>query len=197
LKRHKRKISFLTFLCLSVVIFNNCINEQKKSSDARGEEYSGSKKCITCHNDIYNSYVKTAHNLSSRPASKATIKGNFTKDSNTLYYRSALKVAMEQRDSSFYQVVYIDDIEKQAARFDIVVGSGAKGQSYLYWYGDNIFQLPVSYYVPGHSWVNSPNYPPENVLFNRNIPVGCFECHSSYINKIETKPVGDDLIDYF
>lgn len=197
MKRHKRKISFLSFLCLSVIIFNNCINEQKKSSDKRGEEYSGSAKCITCHNDIYNSYVKTAHNFSSRPASKATIKGNFAKDSNTLYYRPALKVAMEQRDSGFYQVAYIDNLEKQAARFDMVIGSGTKGQSYLYWYGDNIFQLPVSYYVPEKIWVNSPNFPPENVLFNRNIPVGCFECHSSYIKKTETKLVGDNLIDYF
>ncbi|MEJ7684569.1 MAG: hypothetical protein WKG06_43315 [Segetibacter sp.] len=131
------------------------------------------------------------------PASKDAIKGSFAKDSNTLYYRSTLKVAMVQHDSGFYQAAYIDDIEKQAARFDIVVGSGRKGQSYLYWYGDNIFQLPVSYYVPGKSWVNSPNYPPENVLFNRNIPVGCFECHSSYIKKTATRLVGNDLIDYF
>ncbi len=104
---------------------------------------------------------------------------------------------MEQRDSGFYQVAYIDNVEKQAARFDIVVGSGRKGQSYLYLFGENIFQLPVSYYVPGKSWVNSPNYPPKNVLFNRNIPVGCFECHSSYVKKTAAKPVGDDLIDYF
>jgi len=197
LKRHQRKIIFLTFICSLILIFNNCINEQKKSNDPRGEEYTGSAKCTKCHKSIYDSYIKTAHNLSSRPASKDAIKGSFAKDSNTLYYRPALKVAMEQHDSSFYQVAYIDDIAKQAARFDIVVGSGRKGQSYLYWYGDNIFQLPVSYYVPGKSWVNSPNYPPENVLFNRNIPVGCFECHGSYIEKTATKPVGNDLIDYF
>lgn len=187
----------MAFICLSILVFNNCIHEQKKSNDPRGEDYIGSAKCVACHKDIYDSYVKTAHNLSSLPASKDAIKGSFAKDSNTLYYRPALKVAMEQRDSGFYQVAYIDDAEKQAARFDIVVGSGRKGQSYLYWYGDNIFQLPVSYYVPGKSWVNSPNYPPENVLFNRNIPVGCFECHSSYIKKTATKPIGNDLIDFF
>ncbi len=157
MKRHKRKIFFLTFICSSILVFNNCINEQKKSNDPRGEDYIGSAKCITCHKGIYDSYVKTAHNLSSLPASKDAIKGSFAKDSNTLYYRSTLKVAMVQNDSGFYQAAYIDDIEKQAARFDIVVGSGRKGQSYLYWYGDNIFQLPVSYYVPGKSWVNSPN----------------------------------------
>lgn len=197
MKRHQRKTTFLTLTCSLILIFNNCINEQKKSNDPRGEEYTGSAKCISCHKSIYDSYIKTAHNLSSRLATKDAIKGSFAKDSNTLYYRPALKVAMERHDSGFYQVAYIDDVAKQAARFDIVVGSGRKGQSYLYWYGDNLFQLPVSYYVPGKTWINSPNYPPENVLFNRNIPVGCFECHSSYIKKTASKPAGNDLIDYF
>ncbi|MEO5893426.1 MAG: cytochrome c3 family protein [Ferruginibacter sp.] len=169
----------------------------EKSNDFRGEEYIGSSKCITCHKEIYDSYSKTAHNLSSLPASKEAIKGSFEKDSNVLYYRPTLKVVMEQRDSSFYQIAYIDDIERQGARFDMVVGSGRKGQSYLYWVNENIFQLPVSYYVPGKSWVNSPNYPPKNVQFNRNIPIGCFECHSSYIKRTATKPSGHYLVDYF
>ncbi|HEX8461074.1 MAG TPA: hypothetical protein VF623_06575, partial [Segetibacter sp.] len=94
-------------------------------------------------------------------------------------------------------VAYIDDIARQAARFDIIVGSGRKGQSYLYWYNDNIFQLPVSYYVPENSWVNSPGYPSQTVSFNRNIPIGCFECHSSYISKTATKAVGKELYDFF
>ncbi len=197
LKRHKRKISILVFICSLTLVFNYCVNKQKRSNDPRGENYVGSAQCITCHKSIYDSYINTAHNKSSLPASKNAIKGSFAKDSNVLYYRPSLKVVMEQRDSGFYQAACIDDIEKQEARFDIVIGSGRKGQSYLYWYGDNIFQLPVSYYVPEQTWVNSPNYPPKNVLFNRNIPVGCFECHSSYIKKTASKPIGNDLIDFF
>ncbi|MEP7144293.1 MAG: multiheme c-type cytochrome [Ferruginibacter sp.] len=193
----RRKIYILASFCLTILIFNNCINRQKKNTDFRGEGYIGSEKCSTCHKEIYDSYVKTAHYLSSSPASKDAIKGSFSKDSNELYYRPALKVVMEKTDSGFYQVAYVNNIEKQAARFDIVIGSGRKGQSYLYWFDDNVFQLPVSYYVPGKSWVNSPTYPLEKVLFNRNIPVGCFECHSAYIKKTATKPSADGMIDYF
>lgn len=194
---HKKKLYVLGSFCLLVIIFNNCINRQKRSSDPRGENYAGTARCVMCHKDVYNTYVKTAHYLSSSPALKQNIKGSFAKDSNTVYYRPALKVTMEQTDSGFYQVAYIDNAENQAARFDVVIGSGTKGQSYLYWFYNNIFQLPVSYFVPGRRWVNSPGFPPRNVLFNRNIPVGCFDCHSSYIKKTATKPSGGYLVDYF
>lgn len=194
---HQKKILVLAFFCMLVLVMNNCINKQKESKDPRSENYAGSAKCISCHKEVYNTQIRTAHYLSSNPASRKTIKGSFAKDSNTVYYRPTLKVAMEETDTGFYQVAYIDDVEKQAARFDIVIGSGRKGQSYLYWFYDNIFQLPVSYYVPGRKWVNSPNYPPKNVLFNRDIPVGCFGCHSSYIKKTDTKPAGNYLVDYF
>ena len=30
-------------------------------------------------------------------------------------------------------------------RFDLVIGSGGKGQTYLFWEGDQLFQLPVGY----------------------------------------------------
>ncbi len=197
LTMQRKKILILTSCCLVILILNNCISEQKRSKDSRGEDYAGSVKCKGCHKEIYDAYLKTAHNLTSSPALKTAIKGSFAKDSNTVYYRPALKVVMEQTDSGFYQAAYIDDVEKQAARFDIVIGSGRKGQSYLSWLDNNIFQLPVSYYVPGKRWVNSPGYPPKYVLFNRNIPVGCFECHSSYIKKTATMPSGDYLIDYY
>lgn len=197
MKTHKRKICILVLFSLSIIIFNKCLNEQKQGNDFRGPDYAGSAKCITCHKQIYESYIKTAHNLSSRPAAKNTIKGSFATDSSTFYYRPELKVVMEQDDSGFYQVAYLNNVKRKTARFDIVTGSGRKGQSYLYWRDDNVYQLPVSYYIPEKSWVNSPNFPPHNVQFTRNIPIGCFECHSSYIKRTATKPIGDYLVDYF
>ena len=104
---------------------------------------------------------------------------------------------MEKRDSGYYQVAYINDKEKLAHRFDIVFGSGRKGQTYAYWINDYLFQLPVSYFTPSNTWVNSPNYPPHNVKFDRNIPSGCFECHSSYIKNTFTEEGDAWLINHF
>ena len=197
MKRHKNKLTVSVLIILMISIFSTCINKKTDSNDARGITYIGSAKCINCHKNIFDTYTSTSHYLSSRPASKDAIKGSFSPDSNAFYYRPALKVAMEQRDSGFFQVAYIDNVEKQAHRFDIVFGSGRKGQSYAYWMGNYIFQLPVSYFAPENSWVNSPNYPPHNVKFDRNITIGCFECHSSYINKTFEEISGDQVINQF
>jgi hypothetical protein len=63
---------------------------------------------------------------------------------------------MEKKKNRFFQTAYISGDVSQSEPFDIVIGSGRKGQTYLYWKDDKIFQLPVSYYTPTDSWVNSP-----------------------------------------
>jgi hypothetical protein len=50
----------------------------------------------------------------------------------------------------------------------VVVGSGEKGQTYLYWNEDQLFQSPVSYWTrPG--WVDSPGYRDGFANFDRPI----------------------------
>ena len=193
---HQREIFIVATICSLALVFATCVDQQKQT-DLRGPAYAAATTCIACHKEIYDTYSTTAHSLSSQPPSKNAIKGDFEKDSNVFYYRPTLKVAMEERDSGFYQVAYIDNVERQSERFDLVVGSGTKGQSYLYWHNDKAFQLPVSYFVPGKAWVNSPAFPPQHVQFNRNIPIGCFECHSSYIRKTGTSVEGNNLVDHF
>lgn len=183
-------------ICLLVFILSNCVKDASKNSDPRGPGYIGSAKCASCHKNVFESYATTAHYLSSRQPSHNAIKGSFFPGANTYFYRPALKVVMESRDSGFYQVAYIDGMEKQGRRFDMVFGSGTKGQSYAYWLNEYVFQLPVSYFTPGKTWANSPNFPPHHVKFDRNIPIGCFECHSSYIKKTFVEVAEDRLIDH-
>jgi hypothetical protein len=64
----------------------------------------------------------------------------------------------------------------RSERFDIVTGSGRRGQSYLHWRGDGLFQLPVSYWTL-LGWANSPSYPDGRANFDRPIPPRCLECH--------------------
>ncbi len=82
-------------------------------------------------------------------------------------------VVMEKRDSGFYQVGYYKGSEKVAGRFDIVVGSGSKGQTYITRFHKQLYQLPVSYFTAAGSWANSPLYPVYPVLFNRPITSRC------------------------
>lgn len=90
---------------------------------------------------------------------------------------------MEKNDTGFYQVEYNGGKEARKEKFDIVVGSGRKGQSYLSWVNSKLVQLPMTYYSALDQWSNSPGYSPRKPQFNRPITSRCLECHSTYFKK--------------
>ncbi len=89
---------------------------------------------------------------------------------------------MEKLDSGFYQTGFVNGKKVGSQRFDIVVGAGTKGQTYLHWVGNQLVQLPVSYYVSDSLWASSPGYPPDRFLISRPITAKCLNCHSTFFN---------------
>jgi hypothetical protein len=70
--------------------------------------------------------------------------------------------------------------EYKSEPFEIVIGSGKKGQTYLYFGEDGkLFQLPISYSTFTDSWCNSPGYYPDTIRFNRQVTAYCLECHGT------------------
>jgi hypothetical protein len=134
--------------------------------------------CRNCHQDIYDSYMQTAHALDSRPASIESIKGSFEEGKNSFHFNLFMHVDMVKEDKKLVQSARISGEEIQKASFDIVIGSGRKGQSYLFWDKDKLFQLPISYYTGTNSWCNSPGFP-NYAYFTRPVPLNCLECHAT------------------
>jgi hypothetical protein len=147
--------------------------------------YVGSAACASCHKDIYATHIHTAHYLDSRPASGEFIKGSFDKKHNRFTYNSKMEVVMEKKGKSFYQTAFFNGTLLESESIDVVIGSGRKGQTYLYWDGDRLFQLPVSYYTPLNSWCNSPGYPTNLIYFNKQVRSQCIECHGTYARTTE------------
>jgi Cytochrome c554 and c-prime len=141
--------------------------------------YAGTASCMKCHKAVYDSFIGTAHYLTSRPAAAEFIKGSFDSGQNHFSYNPFMEIRLEKKDSGFFQTVYINGEVSHSESMDMVVGSGKKGQTYLYWKENLLYQLPVSYYVPTKSWCNSPGYPAGMPRFNRLIPARCLECHGS------------------
>ncbi len=154
-----------------------------------GEEFAGSETCVNCHKSITDSHLLTPHFLTSRPAGIETVKGSFDSTKNVFVLNEKLKFVMEKTPTGLFQRGLVDGVEVDKKPFDITLGSGRQGQTYLYWQDNSLFQLPVSYYSPLNTWSNSPGYPLDQILFNRNIPAQCMECHSTYL-KIG-KTIGD------
>jgi len=148
------------------------------------DQYAGDEVCGSCHRDKLESFFRTAHHLSSREATADSIAGTFAAGANILSTSNpGLRFRMEAKGGQFYETAIwgvAPDTTTQTAPIDLVVGSGRKGQTYLYWKGDRLFQLPVSYWVEVKQWVNSPGYEDGDANFDRPVVARCLECHASY-----------------
>ncbi|MEJ0102173.1 MAG: multiheme c-type cytochrome [Bacteroidota bacterium] len=189
---YRRSAIIITVIAVSVFLLTECINKTGNGpaviKNAAGQEFAGSLACMSCHKNIYDSNIHTAHYRTSQAASGKNIKGSFDKGKNTVVFNGQVKVGMEKRDSSFYQVEYINGEEKTRQRFDIVIGAGKKGQTFLYWMEDRLMQLPVFYFTARDQWANSPGFP-GRVIFKRPITSRCLECHSTYAQKTSAENI--------
>ena len=174
-----RKIYLLAGIIAATFIFTRCFRSQVQQ-DPRGLAYAGSATCIRCHKSNSSSYTHTAHFLSTRVADDHSVSGSFAMDSNELAINDTTRLLMEKRNTGLYQVLYLNNKEISAQRFDLVMGA-VKGQTYLYWKENGYFQLPVSYSTGLHHWTSSPGYSFSHLNFNRPVAKECFNCHSSYV----------------
>lgn len=146
-------------------------------------EFAGAQACASCHKDIYETHIHTAHYHTSEPAGESNVRGSFADGRNTFQFSESEYIAMARRNGHMYQVDYINGKENLAAPIDITTGSGKRGQTYLYWEDNKLFQLPISYFTPLDQWTNSPGYI-NRARFNRPITSRCLECHSTWFQKI-------------
>ena len=153
------------------------------------EDYVGDAACRSCHLKESTTYAETAHHRTSRLPTAESIEGSFSPGSNILHTADPrLVFQMQAAGSGFTQTaLYVDESSKlqtMTEPFDIVVGSGRKGVTYLFWKGDELYELPVSYWVETHSWINSPGYPDGTVHFDKAIVPRCLECHGSIFQSL-------------
>jgi hypothetical protein len=152
-------------------------------SQATRDGYVGDDTCRSCHAAQVDSFHQTAHYLTSSAPDQHSILGKFTPGDNLLKTGNPnLSFRMDAKDGGFFQTA-VAPTSSRTERFAVVVGSGDKGQTYLFWDGDQLFQLPVSYWTD-LGWVNSPGYRDGFADFERPIIPRCLECHSTYFEAL-------------
>jgi len=178
----------------AVPVPNTFVNQTVSSPNAppnAGENYAGDDTCANCHQEMFESFHQTAHYLTSRLPTKDSLLGNFNPDSNLLKTKNPeLFFRMEARSDGFYQTAVQGIppyITTRSEPFGLVVGSGGKGQTFLFWKGDLLFQLPVSYWKEV-GWVNSPGYQDGIAYFDRAANPRCLECHGTYFASLSPPP---------
>lgn len=196
--RYARPLPVTIVLCALALAFvivklNSAKNSSARSSataraptnrPGAGNGYAGDAACAVCHQEKSSTYHRTAHAITSSVGTRDSIKGNFSPGANILRTSNPdLYFQMDATAAGFVQRAVVrtspSQVLTRTERIDVVVGSGRKGQTYLFWDGDGLFQLPVSYWTEGNTWVNSPGYVDGRADFERPIPARCLECHGS------------------
>ena len=159
------------------------------SPKASGElPYIGVEACGECHRDQYQGFLRTAHHRTSQEPSQQSILGGFDEGRNQLKTGDpGLFFRMEKKGNEFYQRLFVEyegRTYQHSQRMDLVTGSGNHGQSYLYWQGDELYQMPVSYFREIDRWVNSPAYWDGTADFARPIRARCLDCHATYFETV-------------
>ncbi|MDW8302973.1 MAG: tetratricopeptide repeat protein, partial [Bacteroidia bacterium] len=153
------------------------------STDTVQAKYVGTSACISCHEDIYKSYIHTGMGRSwylpsQQPKIERFDKNSivFDKHKNLWYrpfYRKDTLYIME------YRVQGKDTIHKRIEKVDYIVGSGHQTRSYIANRNGYLYEFPITWYVKKQLWDLSPGYENgNNTRFDRPIGLECMNCHN-------------------
>jgi hypothetical protein len=184
----------LLFICPSVTF--PAPQESLHGTERTG--YVGDARCFSCHKNESASYLHTPHHLTSQFPTSGSVLGSFQSGANSVTTvdtaqsaEPGLQFVMESRKDGFVETArcgWNSGVYQRTERIDLVTGSGTRGQTYLYWQGNRLFELPVSYWSDGHRWINSPGYIDGTANFSRQVNPACLECHATYIRALSTDP---------
>ena len=186
-------------LCLTLAVAAASARSDEVRIPPQRPGYTGDAACANCHRQQALSYLHTAHHLTSQLPDAQSVHGHFNPGINLLTIIApdnalglpSLQFRMDHLAGHFYETAltgFSGNLQQQRESVDLVTGSGKRGQTYLYWQRDQLFELPVSYWTSGHRWINSPGYDDGTANFSRPIYPACMECHASYIRPLSDSP---------
>ena len=197
--RLSNSIKYLLF-CLTFVIgviFFSCETPEGKSLTAEvkkdtliylnhsdSAKYVGINTCKLCHQDIYNTFIKTGMGKSFDVASKTKSSGDYHNSViydkiGNFYYK-----AFWQNDSLRfleYRLQGRDTIYKRLETVNYIVGSGQHTNSHIQSVNGYLNQMPMTFYTQKKKWDLPPGFEDgHNSRFMRKIGLECMSCHNNY-----------------
>ena len=166
-------------------------------------KYVSMNSCKLCHQNIYNTFIKTGmgksfgiatNEKSSADFSNATVYDKFS----NMHYNAFWK-----NDSLYFKEWRLenkDTIHSRTEQVNFIVGSGQHTNSHLQSVNGYINQMPMTYYTQKKHWDLPPGFENGfNTHFTRKIGLECMSCHNAYPdfvlgseNKYKSVPTGID-----
>ena len=142
--------------------------------------YVGSDACRECHSEIYETYqghpmARSLGNVSSA----AEMGGEFRTEAGRRY-------RVEQHSEQWVHREVVEDadgvISDESHRIAYVLGSGARGRSYLLRRGEVLCVSPIAWYSQRRVFDLSPGYRPgAHPRFSREATDRCLTCHAGLL----------------
>ena len=181
-------IAFILFSCQTPE--GKTIDEKPKNDSllylnhSDSAKYVGINTCKLCHQDIYNTFIKTGMGKSFDIASKEKSSGNYhtsvIHDKIGDYYYKAfwLKDSLQILE---YRLKGKDTIYKRQETVNYIIGSGQHTNSHIQSVNGYLNQMPMTYYTQKKTWDLPPGFEDgHNSRFMRKIGLECMSCHNNY-----------------
>lgn len=200
----KRSYILLFIVPLLILAFNFCGDQQadkpakdtgidtsvtatptsKYLNHSDSAKYVGMNTCRLCHQDIYNTFIKTGMGKSFDRATRAKSSGDF---SNASVYDKLLDLhykAYWQKDSLFikeYRIENKDTVHQRTEQVNYIIGSGQHTNSHMQSVNGYVNQMPMTFYTQKKHWDLPPGFENGfNTRFSRKIGLECMSCHNGY-----------------
>jgi hypothetical protein len=147
-------------------------------------KYVGMQTCRSCHEDIYQTYIRTGMGQSFGAATPQKSSADFGK--KHVVYDSLLDLHYHpfwKNDSLYiseFRLSGKDTIHQRSERVDYIIGSGQHTNSHLMNVNGYIYQLPLTWYAQEKKWDLPPGFEKgRNTRFSRIINIECMSCHNA------------------
>lgn len=165
--------------------------EELVSKTLGHDNFVGSKACIDCHADIYESYTKhpmwnstiEVENDDARAWKKGT--------EHVVPGKSRVLTSTRDRDGRVIhsETMYDESgnlIYEQPHQMDYVIGSGQRAKAYIRQAGERLYVSPLNWYQRDDLWALAPGYRLDDIRrFQRRATEDCLGCHSGFPNSLQ------------
>ncbi len=147
-------------------------------------KYVGINTCKLCHQDIYNTFIKTgmgkSFDLASKEKSSADYHTSIVHDKIGNFYYKAFWLN-DSLQFLEYRMQGKDTIFKRQETVDFIVGSGQHTNSHIQSVNGYLNQMPMTFYTQKKTWDLPPGFENgNNSRFMRKIGLECMSCHNNY-----------------
>jgi hypothetical protein len=149
----------------------------------RSQGYLGAEACRECHAEKVAGFVETGHYRSTELAGEDSIDARFGGEASTVRSKEpTLRYVLEKQGGGFFQTAVVRTPRgevRHSERFDVVIGSGIKGETYAYYRGNQLFQLPLAYVSELDDWTGNPGLAEGMAHYWRRVKPTCMFCHAT------------------